>query len=203
MRDAGARQLVEHGKPVGFEPGDIALPEGRGGREREQVRQEISGLAEEIDAELVVVDADMDVHAADDEAPHHLLQILSKDVVALFVGVLLARPLGERMGRGGDGSEAELAGDSAHGRAQADQIGARLLDRAADLGADFDLRAQEFRADLAWQRLLAFGEEGRRRFLREVARLLVDEEIFLLHADGEARFANGHQRSPPSSRPVR
>jgi len=73
MRHAGAGQFVEHGEPVGFEPRDVALPERRRGREREQMRQEIGGLAEEIDAELVVVDADMNMHAADDEASHHLL----------------------------------------------------------------------------------------------------------------------------------
>ncbi len=167
------------------------------------MRQEIRGLAQNIDAELVVVDADMDMHAANHQTPHHLLQILREDVVALFVGVLLARPFGEGMGGGGDGSEAELAGDGAHGRTQADQIGARLLDRTADLGADLDLRAQEFGADLAGQRRLTFGEKRGGLLLRKVARLLVDEEIFLLDADGEARFANGHQRALPSTTPTR
>ena len=56
----------------------------------------------------------------------------------------------------------------------------------ADAGADLDLRAQEFRADLAAvveQGLLAFGEERWGRLLREVAAVLVDEEIFLLDAE--------------------
>ena len=41
------------------------------------------------------------------------------------------------------------------------------------------------------QGLLAFGEQGRGR-LGEVAAVLVDEEIFLLDAEGEAWFADGH-----------
>ena len=120
------------------------------------------------------------------------MQILGEHVVALLVGVKLARPLGEGMRRGGDGGQAELAGDSAHSRSQADQIGARFLNRAADFGADLDLRAQEFGADLAAQRFFAFGEQLSRRFLGEIARILVDEEIFLLDADREAWFLGGH-----------
>ena len=79
------------------------------------MRQEIGGLAEEVDAQVVVLDADMHMHAADQQPPRHLLQILGEHVVALLVGVLLASPFGEGMGGGGDRREAELAGDAADG----------------------------------------------------------------------------------------
>ena len=69
LGQAGARQLVEHGHAVGFEAGILAAPERRGGAERQQVRQEIGDLAHEIDAQLRVLDADMDMHAADHEPP--------------------------------------------------------------------------------------------------------------------------------------
>ncbi len=135
----------------------------------------------------------MDVHAADDEPPRHLLQILGENVVALLVGVLLALPFGEGMGGGGDRGEAELAGDGADRAAQPHELVAGLLHRVADAGADLDLRAQEFGTHLAAQRLLAFGEQGGRRLGREVAAFLIDEEIFLLDADGETWFADGHR----------
>src|SRR5262249_32109650 len=72
------------------------------------------------------------------------------------------------------------------------QLIARLLHRVAHAGADLDLRAQEFGADLAAQGLLAFGEQFRRLLVREVAAVLVDEEVLLLDADGEARFLDRH-----------
>src|SRR6185437_9733630 len=72
------------------------------------------------------------------------------------------------------------------------ELVARLLHRVADTRADLDLRAQEFGADLAAQSLLALSEQFRRLLVRKVAAVLVDEEIFLLDADGEARFLDGH-----------
>jgi hypothetical protein len=84
------------------------------------------------------------------------------------------------------------AGDAADRAAKVDELVARLLDRFAHTRADLDLRAQEFRAHLSAQSLLAFGEQLGRRFLGEVARVLIDEEIFLLDADGEAWFLYGH-----------
>jgi hypothetical protein len=64
---AGARQLLIGGEAVALEAGVLAFGKGRGGRQHEQVRQEIARLVEEIDAQLVVLDADVDVHAADDQ----------------------------------------------------------------------------------------------------------------------------------------
>ena len=156
------------------------------------MRQEIGRLAEQVDAQILVLDADMHMHAADHEPPRHVLEIAGEHVVALLVGMLLARPFGEGVGRGGDRGEPELSGDAADRAAQMDQLVARLLHGFADAGADLDLRAQEFGADLAAQRLLAFGEQRGRRLLREVARVLVDEEIFLLDAEREAWFLDGH-----------
>jgi len=109
--------------------------------------------------------------------------------------VLLIAPAGKGMGGGSDGGEAELVGDSADGGAQPDELFACFIDSVADAGADLDLRAQELRADLApvvEQGLLAFGEEGRGRFLRQVAAVLVDEEVFLFDADCEAWLADRH-----------
>ena len=39
------------------------------------MRQEIGRLAEQIDAEIVVLDADMHMHAGDDEPTRHVLEV--------------------------------------------------------------------------------------------------------------------------------
>src|SRR5581483_7114822 len=147
-------------------------PEGRRGRERKQMRQKVSRLTEKIDPEIVVLDADMNVHAANDESPPDLLEVAGDHVLAFLVGVLLARPCGEGVGRCGEGSEAELAGDAADRAAKKRELVARLLHRTADARADLDLRAQELGADLAAQRLLALRHQLGRRLLGEVARAL-------------------------------
>ena len=192
MGNAGARELVENRQAVRFEPSLRALPKGRRGRKREKMRQEICRLAQEIDPKLVVLDADMDMHAADHEPAADLLKVFGEHVVAFFVGVLLARPFGERVGRGGDRSEAEFVSDAPDRTAEMDELVAGFLNRFADARADLDLRAEEFGAHLAAQRLLAFCEQLSRRLLGDVSARLVDEEIFFLDADREAWFLDGH-----------
>ena len=150
------------------------------------------GLAEQIDAELFIFDADMHMHAGDHEPPRHELKVLGENVVALLVGVVLALPLGEGVRRRGDRREAELARDAADRGAEVGKLVARFLDRCAHARADLDLRAQEFGADLPAQGLLAFGEQRRRRLLSEVARGAIDKEVFFLDADGEAWFLDRH-----------
>src|SRR5215472_6169471 len=94
---AGAWQLVEDGEAIRFEPGVLALPERRGGRHCQQVRQEIGGLVQQIDAQLIVEDADMHMHAADRKAPPDTLQISLEGPVSSALGSLLRLVTGERM----------------------------------------------------------------------------------------------------------
>src|SRR3546814_619965 len=105
------------------------------------------------------------------------------------------------MGRGGDRREAVVAGDAGDGAAQPGQLGAGLGDRLALAGANLDLRAQELRGDALAELLLAAGHQAVGRIDYQVARLTVDQEVLLLHADGEARFrprsAVAHARPPP------
>jgi hypothetical protein len=53
------------------------------------MRQEVRRLAEQIDPEVIVLDADMDMHAGDHEPPPDLLEVTGDYVIALLVGVLL------------------------------------------------------------------------------------------------------------------
>src|SRR3546814_2806123 len=47
LRQAGARQLLEHREAIALEAGHLAAPERRGGRQRQQVRQEVGDLLHE------------------------------------------------------------------------------------------------------------------------------------------------------------
>ena len=78
-------------------------PEGRVGGQGEEVRQEVARLVHDVDRQLAVLDADVDVEAEDQVGARDLLQVLDDVVVAPFVGDQLVLPVGERVGaRGGD-----------------------------------------------------------------------------------------------------
>jgi hypothetical protein len=75
------------------------------------VRQKIGGLAQEIDAQLVVRDADMDVHPANREAPPDALQIALQALVAHALSGLLRLPSRKRMRRRGNRGHAMACRD--------------------------------------------------------------------------------------------
>ena len=196
MGKAGARQFVENAEPVGFQPGILALPERRRGRERQQVRQEIGDLVQQVDAKLVVVDADMHVHAANHQAADHGLQVLGDNGVALLLGVGLFLPAGKRVRRGGDGRQAVFIGDLGDNGPDRRQVFVDFGDVGRDLGVDFDLRPQEFMRDNALDAFLAVLEQCFRRVAGDVPGLLVDEQVFLLDADGETGAGGRHVNTP-------
>ena len=174
--------------------------------EREQVRQEIGRLVQQIDAQLVVGDADMDMHPADRETPADALQIALQALVADALGRLLRLPAGEGMRRRGDRGDAVSRRDRCDRAAQPPQIGPRLVEARADPRPDLDLRAQELGAHLRAEQRLAFGQHAVGRVADDVARRPVDEKIFLLDAEGEFGLAatvtarRGSSRSPSAGR---
>ena len=125
----GARQLVEHGDAVGHEAGVGAAPEGRGGRKCEQMRKHIAHLAHEVDAQVVVRDPDVDMHAADDETPAHALEVAREGLVARLGGRTLAPPMGEGMGRGGHDGKAMALRDLGDRTPQMGKLAPRLAER--------------------------------------------------------------------------
>ena len=163
LRQPRARQVADDDRPERLQPGVVALPERRGGRERQQVRHEVADLAHQVDAQVGVLDAGMDVHAADRHAPRQALVLGAEDAVALHVHRLLLAPVRPGVGRGGDHPHAELARGLGDGAGAARAISApRLADGGADAGADLDLALQELVGDPAAEALLAAGHELRR-----------------------------------------
>ena len=159
------------------------------------MRQEIGKLVEQVEAHRLVLDGDMNVHAADEQPARHDLHVPGDRVVALLVGVHLDVPVGEGMRRGGDRRHAVTGGRLGNGAAETGERGARLGERAADRRADLDLATQEFAGDIVSQRRTALGHQPGGRIDDKVAAFAVDEEIFLLDANGEARLLHGRKLS--------
>jgi hypothetical protein len=144
-RKAGTRHVVEDGGPVGGKAGIGTLPKGRGGRERQQVRQEVGHLIGEIDPHLGVFDTDMDVHAADQHPPRDAVHVAGEVAVAILPRHALVLPIGERVAAGRDRDEAVILRHLEDTEPQVRQVGPRLGHVGADGGAHLHLAPQEFR----------------------------------------------------------
>ena len=158
------------------------------------MRQEIRGLVQQVDAQFVVGDADMDVQTTDREPPADPLQIVLQIGVAAALGGLLRVPAGERVGRGGDRGHAVPRRDLGDRAAQPAEVGARLGKAPAHPRPHLDLRAQKLRPDLPGEQPLALGQHRRRRVVHDIAGRPIDEEILLLDPKGEFRLGQGHRQ---------
>ena len=163
------------------------------------MRQEIADLVHQIDAQVLVIDADMDVHAADHQAPSQGLHVLGQFVVALFVGVELLVRGGKRVRGGGDHAEIVFVRQLDDGRTQVVEIGPGLGDGATDPGPHFDLRTQKFRAHLLFKFADAVLHQGGRRVGRQIPAFAVDQQVFFVDADSERWILERHGL-PPFSR---
>ena len=151
------------------------------------MRQEIGHLAQQIRAQGVIADANMDVHPTDQHSLGDAGQITLKRVVAVAFRVGLLFPIGKRMAGGGNRGDAEPACMLRNDAAQALQIIPRFFDGAANPGADLDLAPEEFRADMVSE-LCPAGVEERIGRLDQSARPGIDKKVLLLDSDRELRF---------------
>ena len=197
---AGARQAVGDRAAIGLEAGVLAGPERRARRQRQEMGQEVADLVHQIDAQVLVLDLGVDVHAADHLAPGQHLQVIGQDPVALLVGALLVGPGREGMGRGGHDRHAVPARSFGHGPPQPFELGARGSDLAADRRADLDLRLQQLVGHLLPERLAAVGHELRRGRADQFAAHRVDQEVLLLDAQPQAGSSGRHGGSPAGGR---
>ena len=167
------------------------------------MRQEIRHLVHQVDAQFVIIDADVDVHAADQQSSRRGLHLDGKGPVPVFFRLLLFGPAAEGVRGCRNRRHAVIGGDVDDDAAQPAELDFRFLDVVADLGADLDLRTQEFRGHLSAAAFLALSHETVRRVDNQAARLPVDEQVLLLDADGERGTATVHRLSTPSARIVR
>ena len=156
------------------------------------MRQEVARLVHQVDAQLVVLDADVHVHAADDEAPADAGKVAGDRLVAVAVGRLLRAPAREGVRGGGDRGEPMLSCELGHGGSEIGQFPPCIPRRIMHARADLDLRFEELARHLTLQGLLRGIEQGLRHLARQVPARLVDEQVFLLDADGERRILERH-----------
>jgi len=156
------------------------------------VRHEVARLVHEVDAQLIVLDADVHVHAADDESPAHPGKVACDGLVAVALGGLLRAPTRKRVRGGGDRGEAVLVRQPRHRHPQIRQFPTRFARRPVHAGADLDLRFQELARDPLLQCRLRGIEQRLRHVAHQIAARLIDEEVLLLDADGERRVLQGH-----------
>ena len=118
---AGARKAPEDRRAVRLQAGVAAQPEGRAGRERQQVRQEVARRVHDVDRGRAVRHRDVHVHAEDEQRSRQLLQLLDDVLVALAWRDDLIDPARERVRArrrhrqaGAIGGRAQLGADLQH-----------------------------------------------------------------------------------------
>ena len=107
------------------------------------MRQEITHLVHQVDTQCVVIDADVHMHATDDETPRGGLHLHRQLFVAIFFRVLLLDPAAERMRRRRYRRKTMTVRDFDDDFPETGEILARLLHVLADLGTNLDLRAEQ------------------------------------------------------------
>ena len=152
------------------------------------MRQEILHLVHHIDAQIVAGQPAVHVHAADDHTAADAGEILGDGVIAIAVGRFLLVPRREGVGGGRNRGDAVFSRDTRDGPAHVFQFAQRVSRFAADRGADFNLALQEFWAHLAAEHVLTLAEKAWWLFGDQIAGFEIDEEIFLLDAEGEVLF---------------
>src|SRR5262249_17796765 len=153
--------------------------------QHQEVGKKVARLIEEIDPELVLLDADVNVHAADHEPPPDPGKIPGECLVALALGWLLRAPARKGVGGGSNRCEAMRARELGDGEAHVGKLAAGRRRRRVDGGADLDLRFEELWRHLPRQGRLRGLEETWRQVANEVPARALNEEIFLLDADAK------------------
>ena len=196
---AGARQRADDVRPVRLEPGLAPGVEGRRARQGEQQRKISPRRGHDPDARIRVAETGMNVHTADEEPPHALLQRDRRTLVTLLGGDRLHPPCREGVSGGGHHRDPVFLRRLDHQPARLAQRRAQPGDRAANLGIGLDLRTQEFRHHLVRPALpFAFLENAGIGLGQDVAGLRIDEEELLFDAerDGEIAVFAGHDSLP-------
>jgi len=111
------------------------------------VGHEIADLAHQVDAQVGVLDAGVDVHAADCHAAGEALVLGAEDAIAVHVDRDLLAPVRPGVGRGGDHPHAEFACGLGNRLAELANFGTGVSNAVADAGADLDLALEELVGD--------------------------------------------------------
>src|SRR5467141_3527428 len=83
LRHTGPREPAKHRRAEGLQSGISAHPEGRTGRKRQEVRQEIAHAVHHVDGRLFVRHGHVNVHAEDEQRPRQLTHLFDDVLIAL------------------------------------------------------------------------------------------------------------------------
>src|SRR6516164_2967827 len=158
------------------------------------MRQEIRGLVQQVYAQLVIGNSDVDVQATNSQATTDPLQVLMQTGIAIPLGGLLRVPAGKGMRRCRYWRQALTRRHSGYSSAEPRQIAAGLVKACTNPCSDLDLGTQKLRAHLPGEQGLALLQHFGRRIPDDITRCAVDEKIFLL--DAESEFRLGTHRTP-------
>ncbi len=174
-----------------FRPVFMPIQNGRVGREREQVRQEVPHLVHELDERLAVFDADVHVQAEDQVRARDDLHVLDELQVSLVRVDVLDAPVGERMGRARREKQAVLVREREHAAPQVAEVHRGVADGLADAGADFDDRLVHLGLDALVQLAIALRDDLGLDVRAEIVRIPVDRLVFLFDPDREGWRRHG------------
>ena len=121
----------------------LTLPKRRRRRQCVQMGQEILELINHVDPHVLIRNADMDMHSANQHAPCDPRQISVQLVIAGLVGVMLVFPVGKWMARRRYRGEPMRCGVTRDSASQVTQIDAGLSDSFAHTSANLDLTLSE------------------------------------------------------------
>ena len=201
----GARNAADEVQPIGLEAGVMpGVERGRGGQGVQQ-RQVAPERGHDADARIPVGEARVNVHTADDEAPHAFLERGREPHVALRRGDRLRPPRREGMNGGGHRRRPVPFRRLDHDPPGFAQRVAHVGDRVAHPGIGLDLGTQELPHDLVGTASLLAGlEDALVGFDDEVAGVGIDEEQLLLDPECDRRLFRsghaGHHPLPPCGR---
>ena len=147
------------------------------------MRQEVPELIHQVNQRLAVLDADVHVQAEDQVGARDDLHVLDDLPVALVGIDVLVAPVGERMRRAGDETQAVLLGERDHAAPQVLQILGGLRDGPADAGADLDDRLVHLRLHTLVHLTLALLDDLHLDVRAEIERDRVDRLVFLFDAE--------------------
>ena len=159
------------------------------------MRTKIAQLVHQVDAQVVVFDPHVHVHAADEQLPGQDLVFEHQSFITRAFGDGLVGPFRKGMGAARDDVESVFLCDFVHRSAGMLQMLVHFLDGGTHRCAHLHLTLEHFGGDrISHFVLSAFQEELHRR--TEFAGFGVNDHVLFFNADGEigGRFGHGDGR---------
>src|SRR5262245_10487637 len=183
LGQSGAGQLVIGSEPVTYETGQVPLPEWGGRRKGKQEREVGRQPHNQVYARVDVGHGDVQVHSAQHVPVTDHLQVVHDGAVTRLARHHLLRPEGEGKGPHGGETQVVIGGSLREDPAIVSEMAARLVHGGARRGGDLELRLQHLGHNPVAELLLRCRKEFLVRATHRMARLSVEQEVFLFHPE--------------------